>query len=109
MKVNALSSYDQIKGLMLEKLKESLGLPQYLNSPPCSLSSQKYNPHNQGIKNSKQTYTLSSYVKQLILHMLSYWYEKCINLLLCLVDIASIIVYHFNQQPSQSWNIVDSA
>lgn len=52
MKENALTAFDQIKGLVLDELKESLGLPQYLNKPPCSLSSQKYNPGINGIKNS---------------------------------------------------------
>lgn len=52
MKENALTAFDQIKGLVLDELKESLGLPQYLNNPPCSLSNQKYNPNINGIKNS---------------------------------------------------------
>lgn len=52
MKENALTAFDQIKGLVLDELKESLGLPQYLNKPPCSLLSQKYNPGINGIKNS---------------------------------------------------------
>lgn len=52
MKKNALTAFDQIKGLVLDELKESLGLPQYLNNPQCSLSNQKYNPNINGIKNS---------------------------------------------------------
>eukprot|EP00105_Crassostrea_gigas_P044414 XP_019928562.1 PREDICTED: uncharacterized protein LOC105342368 [Crassostrea gigas] len=52
MKKNALTAFNQIKGLVLDELKESLGLPQYLNNPPCSLSNQKYNPNINGIKNT---------------------------------------------------------
>lgn len=51
MKENSMTAFDQIKGLVLDELKESLGLPQYLNDPPCSLSSQMYTPQIKGFKN----------------------------------------------------------
>lgn len=52
MKENHITTLNQIKGLALEKLKDELGLSQYLDSPPCSLSSIMYNPNINGIKNS---------------------------------------------------------
>ena len=50
MKDSALSAYDQIKGLALDKLKEVLGLPTFLNDPPCSLTAPSYTPNVNGIK-----------------------------------------------------------
>lgn len=71
MKENALTAFDQIKGLVLDELKESLGLPQYLNNPPCSLSNQKYNPNINGIKNSiNSLYDIFSRVKNIS------WFKK---------------------------------
>lgn len=71
MKENALTAFDQIKGLVLDELKESLGLPQYLNNPPCSLSNQKYNPNINGIKNSiNSLYDIFSRVKNMS------WFKK---------------------------------
>ena len=60
MKDSALSAYDQIKGLALDKLKEALGLPTFLNDPPCSLTAPSYTPNVNGIKKG-----LSSTVKHL--------------------------------------------
>ena len=50
MKDSALSAYDQIKGLALDKLKEALGLPTFLNDPPCSMTAPSYTPNVNGIK-----------------------------------------------------------
>ncbi|XP_062579219.1 uncharacterized protein LOC134241150, partial [Saccostrea cucullata] len=46
----AITAYDQIKGLALDKLKEALGLPTFLNDPPCSLVGSAYVPNTNGIK-----------------------------------------------------------
>lgn len=50
MRDNALSAYDQIKGLALDKLKEALGLPTFLDDPPCSMTAHSYTPNVNGIK-----------------------------------------------------------
>ncbi|XP_062593831.1 uncharacterized protein LOC134255325, partial [Saccostrea cucullata] len=46
----AITAYDQIKGLALDKLKEALGLPTFLNDPPCSLVGSAFVPNISGIK-----------------------------------------------------------
>lgn len=53
MKEQGLNAVDQLKGLALDKLKEALGLPTYLNDPPCSLTDSKYTPNTNGIKKGK--------------------------------------------------------
>lgn len=50
MRDSAITAYDQIKGLALDKLKEALGLPTFLNDPPCSLTDPNYVPNSNGIK-----------------------------------------------------------
>lgn len=50
MRDSALSAYDQIKGLALDKLKEALGLPTFLDDPPCSMTAPGYTPNVNGIK-----------------------------------------------------------
>jgi hypothetical protein len=54
---NSVTDTSQITGLMLEKLKETLGLSNHMNSAPCSLSDSKYTPNTNGIKNGKKHYT----------------------------------------------------
>lgn len=53
MKEQGLNAVDQLKGLALDKLKEALGLPTYLNDPPCSLTDSKYTPNTNGVKKGK--------------------------------------------------------
>lgn len=50
MKDSALSTYDQIKGLALDKLKEALGLPTFLDDLPCSMTAPSYIPNVNRIK-----------------------------------------------------------
>uniref|UniRef100_K1PXP9 Uncharacterized protein n=1 Tax=Magallana gigas TaxID=29159 RepID=K1PXP9_MAGGI len=50
MRDSAISTYDQIKGLALDKLKEALGLPTFLDDPPCSMTAPAYTPNVNGIK-----------------------------------------------------------
>ena len=59
MKQQGLNAVDQLKGLALDKLKEALGLPTYLNDPPCSLTDSKYTPNTNGIKKGNSHRVLS--------------------------------------------------
>ena len=59
MKQQGLNAVDQLKGLALDKLKEALGLPTYLNDPPCSLTDSKYTPNTNGIKKGNSHRLLS--------------------------------------------------
>lgn len=53
MAENSGTDTSQIIGLVLEKLKETLGLSNHMNSAPCSLSDSKYTPNTNGIKNGE--------------------------------------------------------
>jgi hypothetical protein len=48
---SAITAYDQIKGLALDRLKEALGLPTFLNDPPCSLTDPSGDITNKGLLN----------------------------------------------------------
>lgn len=75
MKEQGLNAVDQLKGLALDKLKEALGLPTYLNDPPCSLTDSKYTPNANGVKKGKVNMCIIIWFMQLCYKFpVIYWF-----------------------------------
>ena len=50
---NSVASPSLITGLVLERLKETLGLSKHMDLPGCSLTDPKYALNTNGIKNGE--------------------------------------------------------